>query len=466
MNTFSDSYQADTRQQTALMFLLVPTAACLIYFLAASQFSNWGIVTIFLGVLFFLFSFFSIKTGLILMAFSMLFSPEFSIGRVGFRSIIIRAEDILIPLLALAWVARLTIRREFRLFAHSPLNMPIVVLIFLSCFSTIRGAFTGWVSPLPGFFYIFKTVEFFMIFFLVVNYVRTEQEVKVFLFVAVLIVFLIGLYTLKQVPSVEIFSEHRISAPFEGSPEPATMGGYMAFFLLILLGLFLYEQSRAKKWFYLLVGIVTFIPFIYTLNRTSYIALIGGAIFMSLTAKKKWLLATVLGILILSPFVAPQSVKDRIAYTWQDAVNPGREIGVDAASQERVYAYTKMWKTARSSPLIGWGVTSWDNPDSQYARIIHETGFLGLGLWLWIFWRLFRMAQWLFGSLEGSLKGMALGYMAGVLGILLHGFGAITFYIVRIMEPFWFVSGLVVSMYLIKIDEVSQTVVEKEVLNP
>jgi energy-converting hydrogenase Eha subunit B len=38
-------------------------------------------------------------------------------------------------------------------------------------------------------------------------------------------------------------------------------------------------------------------------------------------------------------------------------------------------------------------------------------------------------------------------------GILVHGFGAITLYIVRIMEPFWFVTGLVVSLYLIKVQE-------------
>jgi hypothetical protein len=46
-----------------------------------------------------------------------------------------------------------------------------------------------------------------------------------------------------------------------------------------------------------------------------------------------------------------------------------------------------------------------------------------------------------------------LGYQAGLLGLAIHGFGAVTLYIVRIMEPFWFVSGLVVSLYLIKIRE-------------
>ena len=91
-------------------------------------------------------------------------------------------------------------------------------------------------------------------------------------------------------------------------------------------------------------------------------------------------------------------------------------------------------------------------PDSQYVRTLHETGIIGLWFWFWVFWRLFKMSRWLFeNSEEGIFKGFMLGYMAGILGLLLHAFGCITFYIVRIMEPFMFVSGLVVALYLIRI---------------
>jgi hypothetical protein len=48
---------------------------------------------------------------------------------------------------------------------------------------------------------------------------------------------------------------------------------------------------------------------------------------------------------------------------------------------------------------------------------------------------------------------MTLGYMAALLGIIIHGNGAITLYVVRIMEPFWFMTGIVVSLYMIKVRE-------------
>jgi hypothetical protein len=42
--------------------------------------------------------------------------------------------------------------------------------------------------------------------------------------------------------------------------------------------------------------------------------------------------------------------------------------------------------------------------------------------------------------------GVSLGFLAGFIGLLVHGFAANTFIIVRIMEPFWFLTAVVVSM--------------------
>jgi hypothetical protein len=42
-------------------------------------------------------------------------------------------------------------------------------------------------------------------------------------------------------------------------------------------------------------------------------------------------------------------------------------------------------------------------------------------------------------------RGLAAGLLAGLTGLLVHAVGANTFIIVRIMEPFWLLAGLVVS---------------------
>ncbi len=40
--------------------------------------------------------------------------------------------------------------------------------------------------------------------------------------------------------------------------------------------------------------------------------------------------------------------------------------------------------------------------------------------------------------------GLALGHLGALVGLLVHSIGANTFIIVRIMEPFWFLTALVV----------------------
>ncbi|MEJ2729613.1 MAG: hypothetical protein P8185_14090 [Deltaproteobacteria bacterium] len=41
------------------------------------------------------------------------------------------------------------------------------------------------------------------------------------------------------------------------------------------------------------------------------------------------------------------------------------------------------------------------------------------------------------------LKGLSIGFLAGYIGLLFHSLGANTFIIVRIMEPFWFFTGII-----------------------
>ena len=133
-------------------------------------------------------------------------------------------------------------------------------------------------------------------------------------------------------------------------------------------------------------------------------------------------------------------------------------MGVDQSFQERIGSFRKAFKALKISPFYGLGIASSHYIDNQYTRTLHEIGIIGLFLWFWIFLRLYKMARWLYGYLdEGILRGLSLGYAAGIIGILIHAFGSVTFYVVRIMEPFWFVSGLVVALYLIKVNQLNTT---------
>jgi hypothetical protein len=46
-----------------------------------------------------------------------------------------------------------------------------------------------------------------------------------------------------------------------------------------------------------------------------------------------------------------------------------------------------------------------------------------------------------------------MGVLAGFISLLIHSIGSNTFIIVRIMEPFWFLMGLLVVLYHTEKDE-------------
>jgi len=52
---------------------------------------------------------------------------------------------------------------------------------------------------------------------------------------------------------------------------------------------------------------------------------------------------------------------------------------------------------------------------------------------------------------------MALGFVAGTIGLVVHALGANSFIIVRIMEPFWFFAAVVVSLPALAAAEASAT---------
>ena len=45
-----------------------------------------------------------------------------------------------------------------------------------------------------------------------------------------------------------------------------------------------------------------------------------------------------------------------------------------------------------------------------------------------------------------ALKWIIIVFLAGFIGLLFHSIGSNTFIIIRVMEPFWFLAALVVSL--------------------
>jgi O-antigen ligase len=85
--------------------------------------------------------------------------------------------------------------------------------------------------------------------------------------------------------------------------------------------------------------------------------------------------------------------------------------------------------------------------DAQYPRILVETGIVGLLAFAWLVHALFRVGLRTWRNAQDDLvRGLSVGFIAGLVGLLVHAIGANTFIIVRIMEPFWFLAGIIVVL--------------------
>lgn len=401
----------------------------------------------------FITSFLSPKAALYILIFSMLLGPEIIVGKLGGgatlgREVTLRLDDFLLVIIGFSWFIRSAIHKELGLFLKTPLNVPILLYTLSCVISTGWGMTTGQVKFLGGFFFVLKYIEYFIIYFMVVNHIQTLKQAKRFVFCALLTCFLVSLYGIYQIPIGE-----RVSAPFEGEVgEPNTFGGYLVFMLAISSGLFLNEETGRYKGMLGILILTSFIPLVYTLSRASYLAFIPMYFSLLIFGEKRRLLLMVLSVaVVLSPLILPSVVKKRVLHTFTQPPEHGQvKIGgvrLDTSTSARIRAWTDSFKDFLKRPLLGYGVTGYHFMDAQFPRTLMETGLIGLVAFLNLLYSILRLAHHrLKESMEPYSKGLLVGYLSGFIALIFHSIGANTFTIVRIMGPFWLFTGIMVVL--------------------
>jgi hypothetical protein len=393
------------------------------------------------------------EAGLYLVIFSMLLSPELIVGQIGGKATLgrgftLRLEDFLLVFIGFSWLARNAVDKTTGLFRKTVLNQPIAAYI-LACFlATLWGKITGNVQGKAGFFFILKYFEFMIVFFMVVNYVHSADQAKRLLLCLFLTCFIVSVYGLIQVPGGA-----RVSAPFEGeSGEPNTFGGYLVFMGAIALALIDNLKDLRLRSALAVLMIVLVIDLVYTQSRASYLAVIPTyLVFSFLSRRRYYLLAGLAAVLVLSPLVLPPKAKERISFTFTQREQAGQiqvgKIRFDTSTSARLRSWQGGLQDWRKRPFLGHGVTGYGFMDAQYPRILVETGIIGMLAFAWLIFALFRVGgSTCLDSQDDLLRSLSVGLIAGLTGLLVHALAANTFIIVRIMEPFWCVAGIVVAL--------------------
>lgn len=409
------------------------------------------VVILTIGIITTAICFFNTEMALYLIIFAMLFSPEFSFGGdlAEGRSLVFRVEDIIILVTFFSWVLKTALYEGVGLIVKTPLNRPIKIYILVSFVATFIGALIGKVNLASGLLYVSKYMEYFLVFFMFANNITDRDQVRRFVLAACIVALFTALYAFIQIPLGT-----RVTAPFEGQMgEPNTLGGYLILIISVLGGIWTVSRDDRLKVIIPCFIALLFIPFLFTLSRSSYLAAIPMFVTLFFFSNRKLLLSFLLLTFILAtPFLLPEKVKGRVTETF--IPDPGfdrtqviGDVGFDSSTSERIYSFKYAINKWRQRPLFGWGVTGVGIIDSTYFRLLAETGLMGLVSFLYLIgviglylYAVYRESQ------DQLLKGLALGMIAATAALLGHSVGAASFIIVRIMEPYWFFMACVFAL--------------------
>ncbi len=452
------AWTSDVRSWSVLGLLLalLATAAYII-----SEFEPTTGLIIGLSALVILAAMTNIEVALYILIFSMLLGPQVVASaatgtQLASRGLTLRLDDILLVIIGLLWLARIAIHSDLGVITKTPLNRQIACYTFACVLSTGMGMLLGRLDVLVGSLFTLKYIEYFLIYFLTANNLKSRTQVRNYMVALLLVCFIVSLIGIFQAPS-----EGRVSAPFEGgsegpragNTEPNSFGGYLVLMLALNLGLLVTQQSMRIKMVLFFLTVIILITLGATLSRSSYLALISLYVSLLFFSKRRTGLL-IGGLLFAAAFVviSPKPILDRIESTYSGPAEEGQVIAgrfhVDSSTAARLSSWgvglTEAWP---QHPILGWGITGYGFMDAQYPRTLVETGAVGFATFLWLVISLFRLAMSTYRRAKDPLlKGVSLGFLVGHLAILTHAIGANSFIIVRIMEPYWFLAAIVMMM--------------------
>jgi putative inorganic carbon (HCO3(-)) transporter len=419
------------------------------------------------GTVAFILTIVRVEIGLAILIFIVPWTMQYEVSESFRAPVEIGSDDVLVLCILFGWLGYTAIHKDI-LFHHSTLNWPIAAFIVISLLSLApMFATKSFDATLVALLHLVKWVEYAFIYFVVVEVVRNQEKAKGFLYLAlasavVVAVVQVFLMATKQYTGITYTPEGPIYWTLPGFESNGILGAYYVFFIGIALAFSVNNPSRLMQG--LMIGCVVLLLYclFFTFSRAAYIGLVAAmivvAVWSTRVASRVPLIIFMVGLLGLVFFLEP--VMTRITMTVTDL---GRVPTLESSAHARLISWQAVFKVLASHPLnavvgIGFwgsrfhGAFGFSTPHNWYLALLVETGVFGLGVFCWLMKRIIHNAVRLYRQAVENpfLESLAIGYLAGLVGLLVHAFFGETFESFRILGPFWFVTGIVIASVMIQ----------------
>lgn len=372
----------------------------------------------------------------------------------------------LVDFVLLGILLGLLIQRKGRIFPSTALNGILMVFAIFLYVSLLRGAFYLHTDlPLSIFDPRFSNWKNYMVmpllFITVAAAIKDKFQMKVLLVLMLLSALRtnIGFY---NTVSERDFTHFSYGLRYAGTLGYAGENGLAAFesqLALFCLGLYAFTRRKALK--VVLLGYVALCGYclMFSFSRGGYLGFLAGLLFLGIVKERK--LLVVLAALILSwQAIVPGAVTERIFMTYEDGQ-------IDSSAGERVTIWQDAVTLVPQNPVFGTGfntyqfmarVEEYTDTHNLYLKVLVETGFLGLLLFLALFWKSLGMSFRLFRVADDPfLRALGLGTTAYLVCALVVNFFGDRWMYLQVNGYLWTLLGLVARGAILTAQEHQQS---------
>ncbi|MEW6013497.1 MAG: hypothetical protein AB1602_08880, partial [Elusimicrobiota bacterium] len=140
----------------------------------ALNYSPYKLLMIFLGFLILFITFNYPLKSVVFLIFSMLLSPEIGVGAVSGKAVVVRYDDVLLILIFLVWLIITALIKREPFLIKTPIQLPLLLYTSVYVISTLLGIIGGRLNWEKAFFYVLKYIEYYMMYFMIVNMLKEE----------------------------------------------------------------------------------------------------------------------------------------------------------------------------------------------------------------------------------------------------------------------------------------------------
>jgi O-antigen ligase len=347
---------------------------------------------------------------------------------------------------------------EFKFFKT---NLWILMFIFIICFCALTS-----ISRAESIKIALLTISFILFYFVLINVVSTKKQLFSLLYLFVIAGVITSLYGIYQYKFGDLYSQAWLDKEmfedikmrvYSTFANPNVFGEYLLLVIPISASLFWTEKGWFKKIFFAGATVITGIALVLTISRGCWLGIIFSLAILAVIIDKRLILVGI-GLLILAPFILPQSIIER----FMSIGNMG-----DSSTSYRVYIWMGTIAMLKDYWIsgIGLGITSFNtiyplysyngiiapHAHNLYLQLIVEYGILGLVVFLGAMYYFYKT---IVISMIKNKNIVLAGILSGMSGFLLQSMTDHSWYNYRVLLIFWIVYGVGITLSRLNIENI------------